>query len=355
LLFNRALFEASVKSALPPILEPSATAEWPAAPADSAWRAYLRLMRPSDWLKNVLVAAPLVFSQRLGDGVALGQTAAAFAVFCLLASGFYAINDALDAASDRAHPVKRRRPVASGAIGSGAACRFGAILVLLGLAVACWVNPLLAVVAAGYLVLQVFYNAWLKRVLMVDVVALALGFVLRAAAGGAAIGVQVSIWLVLCVFFLCRYLGFVKRMSDETATRQGGLEGGVAGSGGPGVEGGEGGWHSPAGYGNLQELNWLLAVSAGLTIVTYLMYALSQHTRTLFGPRALGFALLSPLVVIAIYRFYRRSLAGRSDRPLDAFFEDRGIRLCGILFAAGVLITLYAPGVDHWLGRLFMP
>jgi len=301
--------------------------------------AYLMLMRPVDWTKNVLVLAALVFSQNLLNGPAWIESILAFMGFCLMASGFYAINDALDVASDRHHPMKRHRPVASGMIPSKHAAIFGLGCIVAGMAIGFSLNVLLGSIFAIYIGLQLVYNMRLKRVVMVDVVTLSLGFVLRAAAGAAAIAVPLSIWMVLCVFFLCLYLGFAKRLADITSAREDGLAGG---------------WQPTARYDRGPELHWLLGVSATLAIMTYLMYTLSPHAAEQFGGRAIGLALLTPLVVIAIYRFYRRALLGRSDRPVDALFEDAGVRMATVLFAIGTLACLYVPQIGRWLDQLFL-
>jgi 4-hydroxybenzoate polyprenyltransferase len=184
----------------------------------------------------------------------------------------------------------------------------------------------------------VLYNARLKRVMLVDVVTVALGFALRAAAGAVAIEIPISVWLLLCVFFLCLYLGFVKRLCDLVAAEH---EAGTT-------------WHSPAGYRSRHELDWLLGVSGVLAVVTYLMYAMSAHAWRLFGLRAFGFAVMTPLVLIAMHRFYRRAGLGSSDSPLAALREDRIVLASITLFVAGTVLSLYAPGLDTLFGKVFV-
>jgi 4-hydroxybenzoate polyprenyltransferase len=200
------------------------------------------------------------------------------------------------------------------------------------------VNVALGSTLVVYSLLQAMYNLQLKRVMFVDVVAIAIGFALRATAGAAAIEVQLSIWLLLCVFFLCLYLGFVKRLCDIASARA--------------ADGSK--WESPAGYGDMIELNWLLGVSAVLALMMYLMYSLSQHALSLFGSRALGFALLSPLVMIVMHRFYRRAYRGTSDSPLSALREDRAVLVAVILFSVGTLAILFAPQVQNVLDLLYV-
>ena len=171
--------------------------------------------------------------------------------------------------------------------------------------------------------------------MLVDVVAVAAGFALRATAGAVAIDVRISVWLLLCVFFLCLYLGFVKRLCDLASATAAGCRD----------------WKSPAGYDDRNELNWLLGVSAVLAIVTYLMYSLSEHAWALFGPRSIGFALLSPLVMITIHR---RASRGTSDSPLAALLEDRVVIVSVALFAAGVLMSLYVPFMRDIFEHIFV-
>jgi len=312
-----------------------------AAPKD-----ILRLMRPGDWTKNSFVLLAFIFwlanAVRTQETAELqakaGSAALAFAAFCLIASAFYAINDAIDAVKDRAHPVKRRRPVASGAVGRSAAIGLGLALAVASVAVAGLVGKALVAAIAVYALLQVFYNGGLKRVPVVDVIVIATGFALRAAAGAVAIGVQISLWLVLCVFFLCLFLGWTKRMCDLVAAERAGSA-----------------WKSSADYRGRDELQWLLGVSAVLTTLMYLSYALSAHSWELYGPRAHGLALLTPLVFLAIHRFWRRANDGSSDSPLDALRTDPVVLGSIALYFALLGVVLFMPAAGEVLGRVFLP
>ena len=307
--------------------------------------AWLRLIRPGDWTKNVFVLVPLIFWLP-GEGRAAGAPAASelvgsvlwmFAAFCLAASGFYAINDSIDARSDRMHPVKRLRPVASGAIGSMTALVAGLALVAASMACAAMVSKAAIAVLAAYVALQLAYNLGLKRVAFLDVTCLAIGFCLRAAGGAIAISIAISVWLLLCVFFLTLYLGFMKRQCDMVSA---GREGTA--------------WATSAPYRGTAELDWLMGVSATMTTLMYLMYSLSGHARGIFGVRALGLALLTPLVLLVVYRFWRRAAEGRSDSPLAALIEDPLVRLGIAGFVAGAWAVLYVPGVQAVLERVLL-
>ena len=308
-------------------------------------RDILRLARPGDWTKNSFVLLAFIFwaanavrTQSVEEVWAKGAAAAlAFAAFCLVASGFYAINDAIDAEKDRGHPVKARRPVASGAVTVATAATMGVVLVAVALGVGFGVDLGLGWAVGLYGLLQVLYNLGLKRIAFVDVTTIATGFALRAAAGALAIDVQISVWLVLCVFFLCLYLGFIKRMCDLVSAERAGSA-----------------WKSSAGYRGREELQWLLGVSAVMTTLMYLFYALSDHAHAIFGSRATGLALLTPLVLVAIHRFWRRANEGSSDSPLEALRTDRVVLASIVLFVALLGVVLFAPQAAEALDAVFL-
>lgn len=305
----------------------------------------IRLCRPGDWTKNVFVliaflfwAANAVRTEPSEVVVAkLWATLLAFAAFCLVASGFYCVNDALDAEKDRAHPVKRSRPVAAGRVGRGVAVALGIALVAAAVGIGATVDAGLVAALVLYALLQVAYNGGLKRVPLVDVATVAAGFALRAGAGALAIDVQISVWLVLCVFFLCLYLGFIKRTCDLVAAERAGSA-----------------WKSPAGYLGREELQWLLGVAAVMTVMMYLSYTLSDHAHAIFGSRATGLALLTPLVLVAIHRFWRRAHEGSSDSPLEALRGDRVVLVTIVLFVALLGVVLFAPSAASAIDSVFL-
>lgn len=303
----------------------------------------LRLLRPADWVKNVLVFPAFVFGLpgllERGESVLplAGRSLVAFAAFCCISSGFYAINDVIDAPRDRLHPVKRLRPVASGAVSARVALLLGGALIAAALLLAAVIGWMLVVVLVAYAVMQIAYNVGIKRVMFVDAVILAAGFGMRATAGAVAIAVPISAWLLLCVFFLCLFLAFIKRLCDLTSAREAGST-----------------WRSPAGYDDPGELDWLLGVSAVLSIVTYLMYALSDHAWALFQSRTIGFAMLVPLPMICMHRFYRLARHGHADSPLEAIRTDRIMAAAAGLFSLGVLAAIYVPPVQAVLDHIFL-
>ena len=174
----------------------------------------IQLARPGHWIKNIVVLLPVVFGLRMYDTGAWLRALAAAAAFCLASSFAYILNDIKDRQSDLAHPLKKSRPLASGIISIKAAVIEAAVLLLLALAVAQALSPLLLLMILAYLFLQLFYTAFLKAKPLADVICIALGFVLRAAAGAVAIRVAISPWLFICMFTISLFMGFCKRYSE---------------------------------------------------------------------------------------------------------------------------------------------
>ena len=287
-------------------------------------RNLVRLARPAHWLKNVFVFAALIFARRVGDASAWVAAAEAAVAFCLASSAAYVFNDLLDRRQDVLHPQKRDRPLASGAIGPAAAVVFSLVLAAAGLGLSVLAGRHVPWVVGGYLVLMAAYSAGLKRVAILDVLLIASGFLLRAQAGGLAAGVEVSHWLLLCTLTLSLFLGFAKREAERAAlgdraerTRA------VA-------------WTVYSRRG----LEHMMTISAGLAIVTYMLYTVSPRTiREVVGHRWLLVTVLP--VVYAVFRFYTLTLAGRVSGPVDMFRRDPPFVLALLVWLAMVAAVLY--------------
>src|SRR5262249_763679 len=175
------------------------------------WAANLWVeLRPQQWIKNFFVLAPLLFSQNLLNSEALIKSLIAFALFCFVSSSVYLLNDIKDHKEDRLHPQKRHRPIAAGELGVGAAWWIIFTLLLCWIAGGLAVNKFFAVTLVVYWVTNLLYSTWLQHKVIVDVFAIASGFVLRVAGGAAAIDVEISHWLLLCTTLLALFLGFSK-------------------------------------------------------------------------------------------------------------------------------------------------
>lgn len=223
----------------------------------------LILLRPHQWVKNGLVVLPILFARKIGEPAAWQNIGLALAAFCLVSSVAYIVNDVRDRESDRFHPEKKHRPVASGRIAPLPALGVAGLLLILAGVLAMTVSTLLLMVVGMYLALQVAYTLALKRVVLLDVICIAAGFVLRADAGAVAIEVPISPWLVGCTFTICLFMGFCKRFGELTA-----IDNPEAAARHRAVL---------AGY-SLPLLQQLIAISAAVSVMSYLAYTVSYST-----------------------------------------------------------------------------
>ena len=170
--------------------------------------AFIELLRPQQWVKNAFVLVGLIFGHAYRDPAMLAAALAATGAFCLASGAVYAFNDARDAAQDRDHPDKRARPVARGALSPREAITLWALAAAAAAALALWAGWRVAAIVAAYLALSAAYTLALKRIPVLDVIAIAAGFMLRLLAGTAGIGIEPSNWLLACGFLLTLFLGF---------------------------------------------------------------------------------------------------------------------------------------------------
>ena len=173
-------------------------------------------MRPEQWTKNLIVFAALIFGHRLLDPAAVGLSLAAFLIFCALSSVVYLINDVTDREADRQHPLKSQRPIASGELSPRPPWPARWCSALVALAAAFWLRLEFGLIAAAYVALFAVYSRVLKHVVILDVLTIAIGFVLRAAAGAVVIAVPMSHWLLVCTILLALFLGLSKRRHELT-------------------------------------------------------------------------------------------------------------------------------------------
>jgi len=284
----------------------------------------IRLARPEHWIKNVLVLVPVVTSRSFGDARAWLLAVGATAAFCLVSSAGYVVNDIRDRAADRLHPRKKNRPLASGRLGVGAAAIEAIVLLALGLAGGLLLDPMLAGVLGAYVALQLAYSFALKRKMLLDAICISMGFVLRAAGGGVAIGVRISPWLFICTFTLCLFLAFCKRR-NEAATL---------------AETPDASEHRPtlAGY-TSELLTHLITLSAAIAVIAFIMYSLSEQVRgSLGGKPWLVYTL--PIVIYAVFRFAMLSMRPRYADPTDMILRDRPFQLTILAWVAAVAIIL---------------
>lgn len=286
--------------------------------------AWLRLLRPAQWSKNLFVLAALLFSGKATDLAVATDALLAFVAFCLAASAVYAFNDVRDREADRAHPVKRRRPVAAGLISTTYATAAAALLAVAGLGLAAAVHPGAALWLAAYLVLNIAYSLWLKQVVILDVFAIASFFVIRLLVGAAAVEAPPSVWLLLCGGLLALYLGFAKRRHElsvlgaDSAAHRGVLA-----------------HYSP------QFLDQISAVLLAVTIVAYLMYTLTSPTAQMVGTEELSYGV--PFVLYGVFRYLYLVHQRDLGTPTETVLSDRSLLVTVALWALYSAWVLYRP------------
>jgi 4-hydroxybenzoate polyprenyltransferase len=291
----------------------------------SSARALLVTLRPHQWVKNLFVAAPLVFAKKLTDGTLATRAAIAVLAFCALSGAVYALNDVLDAERDRAHALKRRRPVASGALSERAALWAAGILAAGALVTAFAMGWRFGAVAAGYLVLNLLYSLAVKQIPFLDVGTIALGFLLRVLGGAYAIDVEASIWLLACTALLAAFLGFGKR-AHELA--QAGENGGEVGRTRRVLE-----RYNPA------HLRLVLYGLAAATTAAYVVYTRTEHTIAFFGSERMIFT--APFCALGLWRFLTLAMRPTGDSPTEQMLRDPlfmanlvvwGVTVVGIIY-----------------------
>ena len=290
----------------------------------SVFRAAVISLRPRQWVKNFFVFAGVIFSQNLFTPL-IWLALAAFVIFCGLSGAIYVINDLADSEKDRLHPVKRQRPIASGALPRRVALAFGLLVLVASLGAAFALSSHFGLVALGYSALLVAYSLWLKSVVIVDVLTVAMGFVLRAVAGAAAVDVEISGWLVICTILMALFLALGKRRHEYLS-----LTGEAAG-------------HRPilAEY-SVGFLDQMIAVVTASTVTAYALYTMSPETVAKFHTRLLPLTL--PFVLYGIFRYlyllYRRELGGN---PSDLLLSDRALMLNTLLWMGALVVIIYGP------------
>lgn len=283
--------------------------------------ALIRLLRPKQWTKNLLVFAALIFAQEYGDRGQVLLAFWAFVALCLVSSAVYSVNDVLDAEADRSHPTKRSRPIAAGELSAVAGLATMAVCLAAGTVVGAHVGPRFLFGLYGYVFLQALYNLWLKRAPVIDVMTISTGFVLRAALGAVAISAYISGWLLFCTGTLALLLASAKRrhefhlLGDERGESRTALVG-YSGS----------------------ALDAMVVFSASLSGIAYGIYAIESQT----AERHPSLILTVPFVVFGILRYLFLTFAkDEGGEPESVLLGDWQIMLAVVLF---LVAAFYAMG-----------
>lgn len=283
----------------------------------------IKLVRPKQWLKNGVILAALIFSGAAADIGQLEIALSALGLFCLLSSSIYVLNDIVDRDKDRLHPTKKQRPIASGKISVATATGLFTILMLAGLAGAWLINLEFFLVAIGFLVLNAMYSFWLKNIVILDVMSIALSFSLRAYAGAFAIGVPASKFLMINTILLALFLGFGKRrhelvvLADSATKHRSSLS-----------------KYSP------YLLDQLIGVVTASVVVSYMLYTFSPEVSEKLGTNNLFFTV--PFVLYGVFRYlYLIHQEERGGSPTEVLTSDKPLLINVTLWLAAVIAVLY--------------
>ena len=280
-------------------------------------------MRPKQWMKNFVLFAGILFSQNLFNLYLFAVDFAAFIIFIVLSSAIYLINDVNDIESDRLHPIKRYRPIAAGRISPVTAVISSTVFAILALTAAFTLSFRFGLVALAYYGMMQAYSLGLKRIVILDVMIIALGFVLRAIAGAVVVGVSISPWLLLCIIFFSLLLAFGKRRQELVSLGSNAK-----------------GHRANLGEYSAQFLDYLLTALTALTIISYIFYTLAPRTVATLGTSNLVYTI--PFVVFAILRYFylvqQKNLGGRPEGLLSA---DKQLFITAFLWSVTSGIIIY--------------
>jgi decaprenyl-phosphate phosphoribosyltransferase len=288
--------------------------------------AYLRLLRPKDWAKNLFLFIPLFFAGAIGDLDKILAISKGFIAFCCIASSIYIINDYRDREDDRKHPVKKSRPLASGAVSPTHALIICALLLVAGFTLAWFIRDKFLFVLAIYFFINLGYSLGLKAIPILDILLLAIGFVLRIKAGSVIAYIALSEWIVIMVFLLALFMAIGKRRDDVLLK----------------IGSGQDMRKSIKGY-NLEFLNVLLALVCAVIVVAYFMYTMSDEIKNRLGSYRLYYTCL--FVIAGIMRYLQIVFVqADSGSPTKILYKDRFIQITLLLWVASYISILYFKG-----------
>lgn len=285
----------------------------------------IRTMRPRQWFKNVFVFAPLIFDEKLNDPLYLAQTVAGFLLLCLTSGTVYIINDLADIEKDRNHPKKRYRPLAAGELGMRAATVAAFVIPLIALPLGFLLHPIVGIILAGYLAVQISYSFWLKDVVIIDVMIVASGFLLRVAAGVPLVEAErFSPWLYVCMTLLALLIGFGKRRHELVLLK----------------EEASGHRQSLQDY-NLTLLDHVISVVTASTLLAYSLYTFSAPNL----PPNQTMMLTIPFVLYGIFRYlYLIHVKEMGGAPEEIVLSDRPLQATIVLWGLSVVVVMYILG-----------
>ena len=305
---------------------------------------YLRLIRVHQWIKNGFVFVPLLFSQHLFDLYYFLDALSAFIVFCFASSAIYVINDIVDVEADRAHPVKKDRPLPSGDISTGAAIVTASFMLVLVLWLMIYFNNEFIFLVVGFIVLNVMYSFWLKNVVLLDIFSIAAGFSIRVLAGAFAIQVPISSWLLLTTMFISLFLGVMKRRSELVLVSEYSKQNLRTGD----VTDDKISKNNQTGTQSRKVLrqyslnfaDQMATIAAAGVIICYALYSVAPRTVSIFQTERLIYT--TPFVVFGIFRFmYLEYIGGKAENTTRLIATDLYMILDVIIYILATIVIIY--------------
>ena len=299
---------------------------------------FFRTMRPHQWVKNLFIFPALIFSKHLFQPDYLLRSLAAFVLFCALSGSVYIFNDIMDAEEDRHHPKKKDRPIAAGRVSARTALAAFIIVAALSISLSFILEMHFGIIAAAYFLINVGYSVYLKRVALVDVLVVSLGFVIRAAAGGLAIEVEVSPWLLVCTMLLALFLVLAKRRHELTLLdeRQNTLaELSPAEDENTAIK-----YRKSLDEYSAYFLDQMIALTTASTLMAYILYTLSREAAEKFGGTALVYT--TPFVIYGIFRYlYLIHQKNKGGSPTKTLMGDGPLLVDVGLWGMAVVFIVY--------------
>ena len=288
----------------------------------------IRSMRPQQWVKNVFIFAPMVFSLQFRLQY-IWHTLLAFFLFGLVSSCIYVFNDCFDKQKDRQHPIKKNRPIASGALGTGAATTGAGIILLLSLTAIYVYNLYFFYIALIYLVMNIAYSSILKKIVILDVMVIAIGFVLRVQIGGVINDIQLSTWILIITFLLAIFLALIKRRQELIRVNE------AINSGNTEIE-----TRGTLKKYNLVLLDQLISITTATTLISYIIYVANPNIQQKFHTPYLY--LTVPFVVFGIFRYlYLTYVKGEGESPAEIIFSDIPFTINAIIWVTVFILLIF--------------
>lgn len=286
-------------------------------------KRFFVLVRFKEWVKNIIVFAPLFFSTSMFDWNLTVDAALAFIAFCLLSGSVYIINDISDLEYDKQHPIKKNRPQAKGEVGKKPAIVIAIILLLFALLISLFLNQKVSCVLLSYFGLNLLYSFWLKKIALIDIIIISIGFVLRLLAGSFSTGIILSDWILLLTLLLSVFLVLGKRRQDIVLSKS---ENFILRK-------------SFAGYSE-KYIDLSLIIVASVIIVTYLMYSISPEVSARLSNDY--FKLTSVWIILAFLRYFQLTYVfGKSESPINIFFNDAFLMIIVTLWMFSCFYFIY--------------